>query len=79
MILSARLSHLSHIPTKQWKKLHIATRSLTQLQVPEAFIEPSEQGSGIKYLCLNRPQSKNAISKRLLKASIVNLLKHVYK
>ncbi|KAI5119515.1 hypothetical protein M0805_002451 [Coniferiporia weirii] len=45
-----------------------STRLISQISYTnEAFIEPSEHHSGIKYLSLNRPQSKNAISLRLLK------------
>lgn len=45
-------------------------RSLsTRVSDAEAFIEPSKLNNGIKYLSLNRPQSKNAISMKLLKVS----------
>lgn len=38
----------------------------------EAFIEPSEL-KGVKFLCLNRPQSRNSISTKLLKVSLAIL------
>lgn len=41
----------------------------TRVSDAEAFIEPSKLNNGIKYLSLNRPQSKNAISMKLLKVS----------
>ncbi|KAH8118615.1 ClpP/crotonase, partial [Phellopilus nigrolimitatus] len=46
----------------------VVTRPLSQIsRSNEAFIEPSDHHPGIKYLSLNRPQSKNALSMRLLK------------
>ena len=56
-----------------------STRPLSQNTVSsanEAFLEApeSEPHLGIKYLSLNRPQSKNALSMRLLKVSDMQLL-----
>ncbi|THH12216.1 hypothetical protein EW145_g136 [Phellinidium pouzarii] len=70
MIAQARLSS-SRFLRHQLRNPSCAVssiRSISQILRPtEAYIEPSEYHSGIKFLSLNRPKSKNAISMRLLK------------
>lgn len=44
-------------------------RFISLQNTPEAFLEPAASVPGVQYLSLNRPQSKNAISVRLLKVN----------
>ncbi|TDL29693.1 ClpP/crotonase [Rickenella mellea] len=54
-----KLSPSLHLPVQFRFNSHVSSQ-------PEAFLEPFQTLPGVKCLSLNRPQSKNAISMRLL-------------
>ncbi|KAF5390614.1 hypothetical protein D9757_002615 [Collybiopsis confluens] len=59
-------------PASLWKRLPSRLNS-TLAESRQAFLEPLHEYPGITCLCLNRPQSKNAISTTLLKELLESL------
>jgi len=63
-------------PTRSFHRCSIRRNARVKpgdAKAPDAFIEPSGVIDGVKYLSLNRPQSKNAISRKLLQEMQLSL------